>query len=530
MKINNFLLVAIALSFVSISSMEEVEPLQEMNKTRVHQISRPSKFPSLVDIVSKKIIWPLVDKAVEIYDNEKSKESDNAYKAFNGYLNSSAEQIKLTKEFFDGIVYDYITDNLSREDIFGEYLLDLFRDGTEEQTIIDFFNQFNLETKAVIVYWMICELDDMHYFNSDHFEDKIQIDEDNKPYCILIDDITELLALLIENNQNIDFYDLLINIFKKVKSKFPINIDANILGINPEQEKEVHHLWDERGKFQLIFSGNWNQNCLAEIIQHYFHLICNYANYINFKIDFLIDLTKDYFVKSVKQHESSFREDLEKVGTVLLALFEEYEQAAISEQDLIKNKLYELVKKCGKNLLDEIIDYLFSSYFLKKDNKVNVLKFIDFIYPNEASKNNQFMQIFKMLDKQYPEYVKLSYRKNLAELDSRIKLISDIQEAARNIPINSLKPLLIANTENKNDNEIIEILDYYYRLLGLEFVDNLLMFIIVREFNDEKHEVQIDILNNLHDLILKFAEKYDIDKENFRSKFDLINEMKQSIS
>lgn len=537
MKLNNLLLVTFGcLLFFSISSMEEVEPIEheaeeiELTEKKAKEptfqkVLRPAKIPSLIKIVSKKVLGAIAEKAVENYNKVKSENPNQAYKAFSEYLYNSEERSKLPEESFYNIIYDYITFDLGRVDIFAKHLLDMFRNKETEQNLIGFFNQFNEDIKIDLTIWLIEELSDMHYFDSIDPEFETKINEDGEHVNIYKNVIVDLLTSIIKNDQSINFYDIILKSLNEELEKtktftFKLNTDS-------ERDKDLFSEWNENGELEINLLGYWSSEEDQKIRDNFYSSVLSKIfisrNFIAHKINTLKNLIQTILTKSINHYETVYREDLEEIGINLLSLFEKYDQANISEQIENKKKLSELIDKYNKNLLNEVIDYLFNTHFLKNDNKIDVLKFIKFVYPNDIERNNQFIRIFEMLDKKYPEYVRISYKKHLGALEPKIKLISNIQESARNIPANKLKELLVTNEEHQNNEKIIYELNYYYRLLGFDFIDELVTFMIDKSFNFEQPSTQIAILNNLHDLILKFSDLHDIDKTEFTSEIEEID-------
>lgn len=525
MKLNNLLLVGFSLLFLSISSMEEeIEPTeQEIKEPTVQKVLRPAKIPSLVQLVAKKTLDPLADKAVKIYDQAEAEKPGSGYAAFNKYLDDSEEHAKLPEKSFYDMIYLHIIFDLGRVDIFATELIKLYEENPVDiAAITKFFNTFNFDEKKVIAEWFLVKLFDFRQFDV-NFAEKI----------------TRILEILIEQYQDIQFYDFILGLINVQIKKAHVGIYYNAkIG-----EKSLSSTLDDKGDIIISISSPTqipDNQFRAEILELRQKLINDRVSIFN-KIAPMIELTRDLISKIItpilEQENSKYKSpsiEVQAISKELLLKFEKYNKAELSTKANIEKELLDLLDNVSKEDLRDAIDYLLNTRFNTKDNEDDIFDFLKFIYSNKSERDQEIERIFAMLLKKNPESAKVIYYKYLEGiLHLHLQLMSDIQLKVLELLNDKLMHLLESNEDIELvDNRILNILYDYYSRFGLEFIrdafhhiiDDPRLFRIWETFTELESKKQEDILNNLHDLILKFAEEHGIVEEEFDKELAAIDE------
>jgi len=575
MKINKFIaLISIVLSVFSIPINSMEKPITEQSKNNI---------PTLVDIA-----LPYVeDVALDIYKQKDIKAMDEYLKKLPielyekvisymmeadlgctlsselFYLFRKAEKIekksgfkavleylkKLPEQLYGQVVC--CTIDKGHTELFAEGLLKLYQDSPANiSVIIDFMDKLNWHSKVDITKWLIFELTYIGFDSIDPMY-QISINQENTFYNDYKGTIVDLLILIINTYQDFDFYNCILDELCFLNSNLKRNMTMQIQ-ININMSSNVHDVLYALHSHSIdIYSSNNEQT--KKLLQQYFlvsnveqaqtllqQCYNNRATYNLIKLNNLKILIINIVESSIKQElseeekEVPNKQELEEVGKQLSCLFSKYCEDDSDKQAKIEQKVSNLLKQYEKEFINKVIDFLVITRYIKsekKEQKHLLFSLIGFLYPNEYK--IELRRIFIMLQEKYPKCFELAYCNPLVKNLKLppIKYISRIQQAVIMNFAQKLIQLLLNNHEKQNNTKILNELYAYYTKCGSKLINETLLSIKMFGTYINLSSEKLTILQNLHDIILKFARENTIDENEFRPAIDGIdNELDQSSS
>jgi len=471
MKINKFIIliwVAISTLPISINCMED-----DSKRLKIEEKQRRN-IASLLDLA----ILPVTKNLLKIYETQMPSITGDNSTIIDIICKYLYEEIYHTK------VVSCMVNILDKVDIFGNDLLKLYEDRQDIPRVKYFLNVLDEPTKICLTNWFINQ----------------RINEDGEA-----DPVDDLIILLIQNYQSLDFYDYII------KKLFTEEESRNEEATDSEEEANLQY---EIQLFKKLEGVEGSSNI-------------NFANPIVIAIrNVLKNITT---CGNQNEEEIPDKKKLNQIGNHLLFLFNQgvneqyqrlnYDDFFIDETDDEITKLFETH---GSNFMQKVIDLLFTNKFMKSEEKPDdfkIIEFIDFVYPHGLRATLELERIFSMLQERFPQYIQLIYKKHLVKiLGSNIRYISEIQEV---VSTNLAKELTgkffsVNSNKKKKHADILCKLSTYYVKFGLEFINDVLLYMV-----NNSGIIFLKDLQDLYNILVNFADSNKINKNALPAIYEL---------
>ena len=517
MKVNKFSCFAFGLLFFSLSSMEE----GEHEPVQAEKISKPRKMLSLVDVV----LSNYAKEAIELYDQK-----EKNYDLMNRFIKDKLEKINSIeiKESFINIIHEIIIREFGRIDIITNEFIRLWSETDDGLLGFNFFNKFDEDIKIAIIDWLLSNL--LDYRNFDILEIR---EEEGVLRCVDKDTLVLLLYLIFKEPLAIASYDKILRTISSVHKepkRYQNHKIGNEYSASPEFDKDnnlIITLTSPSG----VMSAELVEK--SQPILNKFRLVYRYlAGIARILVEPIQEKLRNQIEANKFKHEKTFNAELEAAKNELKELVNAYKDAHDGDRSEFKKKIKEFADRFDKIELEQLIDYLFltdpvfvSLIVLEKQEKqYDPLELVKLIYLNDECLINEAERIFEMLLKEFPEYSEIIYYKQVSAILGwhRVAVICYLEQKLCFSTQIKLTKLIQAG----NYDDAVDELYLYYARFGFLFIHDVLKSMSgEREcFNKFDSETWLAILNNLGNIILKFAAKCDINIEKFDLEFELMKE------
>ncbi len=345
------------------------------------------------------------------------------------------------------------------------------------------------------------------------------IEQERKDYILANQSIIEQVQLFEKNLQEIQITyaaekQKLISIDENIE-KFSLTLKKHREEIKDIEEQILKILKDKEQKEKEIKKVSEQNTNLTQEINEYTNSNKDNQKYID---DLNLDITNlKISVNSFDESEISINELEERIN-----------QDILKTEKIIANKGLQIEElQADENMLKQLIEESYIRVQKIKEQVQNSAEVIENLKNERIEKNNRFSQKeqeqieqHKLIEDLKSQTVKIEIKKTKIEedLNSIINKMWDEYELTPNSVQEYVKPENIANTQKKVNNLRADIRD-----LGSVNIDAIDEYINLKNRYDFMCEQRLDLDDTISKLRNVISEMTKIMKEQFKTKFELIN-------